>query len=266
MTQIGELALVNTVDETNDDKCPFCYKARHKFPSAKKKASSKVTSKPGQLKCPTLVPAGPWPHTTAKHHLISAIQCYAKVRRLVRMATMVGYDINDPPNGIALPTVANNIRYSLRGGAKMKFGAFGPAEKKEIAFEVMAQAKAQWHVGHHGFEIDIPQDWGDELDDDYVGHTISYDTTVIEELLAILDAWVAAKWCEEEEDKSDKIKKEMDQLSDRIRAKLDMFATEMPASSLPFFVSRQAFDYANEGMKRRRDDDDEDPPPKKARK
>lgn len=262
MTQIGELVKVSAVDETKDDKCPFCYKARHDFPSKKKKPAAKVTSKPNQLACAKLPVTGPWRHTTANHHLISAIQCFAQVRRLVRMATMVGYDINDPPNGISLPTVANNIAYTINGEGPQKFGKFDDADKRAIAFAVMDQARAQWHVGHHGFEVDIPDDWGDELDDDHIGHTVSYDTTVIEELLAIMDAWVDAGWCQEEEDKSDKLKADMDQLSRTIHGKLDMFATPSPASSTPYFVSRQAFEYATAKLKAKRDTGSMRPPKK----
>ncbi len=267
MTQIGELVMVNAIDEAADDKCPFCHKAPHEFASAKKAADAKVSSKPDQLACVPLPVLGSWSHTTAKHHLISAIQCYAKIRRLVRMASMTGYDINDPPNGIALPTVANNIRYDLDGSGPRKFGAYGPADKQRIAFAVMDQARAQWHVGHHGVEIEIPADWAEELDSDFVGHTISYDTTVIEELLAIHDAWLERKWCEDEEDRSEDIKGQLDQLSGRIRAKLGMFALGQPAASYPFFVSHVAFEYANRDVTRKRSvDDGSDPPPKRVKK
>lgn len=272
MTQIGELAMAGAVDEASDDKCPFCYKARHDFPSRKAKPTAKVVSKPNQLACAKLAVKGAWNHTTAKHHLISAIQCYAKVRRLVRMASVVKYDINDPPNGVGLPTVANNIRYTVGGVGPQKFGGFDDADKRSIAFGVMAQAKAQWHVGHHAFDVEIPEDWADEQDDSAGGHTVSYDVSVIKELLKILDAWVDAEWCEEEEDQSSKLKADMDAVSKLIKDKLDMFSQDSPSSSEPFFVSRLAFDFAVDSKKRKRDDAEnklDKPPkvqPKKAKK
>jgi len=270
MTQIGELASVNATDEKNDDNCPFCYKKWHKFATKQANATAKVTSKPKQLDCDVLAVKGNWKHTTARHHLISAIQCYAQVRRLVRMAAMVKYDINDPPNGIGLPTVANNITYTVNGVGPQKFGKFDDDEKVEIAFNVMRQAKAQWHVGHHAFDVEIPDDWADEVDDSLLGHTVSYDQSVIKELLKILDAWVDAEWCAEDEDKSNDLIKDMDQVSELIKNKLKMFATDQPSSSAPFFVSYLAFRYAEQqsNLKKRKQDadedameDDDDPPP-----
>lgn len=266
MTQIGELAMVGALDEASDDKCPFCYKKRHDFASRKKKATAKVTSKPNQLACAKLAVKGSWSHTTAKHHLISAIQCYAKVRRLVRMASMVNYDINDPPNGIGLPTVANNIVYTVGGVGPQKFGKFAEPEKRNIAFSVMTQAKAQWHVGHHAFDIDIPPDWADEEDGDIRGHTVSYDESVIKKLLKIMDAWVEAEICAEEDDKSSTLKADMDALSKLIKDKLEMFAQDMPRSSAPFYVSRLSFDFAGEADKKRDLDDDDQPPKRKAKR
>jgi len=53
------------------------------------------------------------------------------------MGSMAGYDINDPPNGIALPTVANNLRYTVGGTVKKKYGKLSPDEKKQVSFAVM---------------------------------------------------------------------------------------------------------------------------------
>ena len=237
--------MVGLVDEQSDDKCPFCYKAVHAFPTKKEEPTAEVESKPSQLKCAMLLPrVGGWKHATAKHHLISAMQCYARVRRLVRMASLVGYDVNDPPNGIGLPTVANNIKYSLAGGTLQKFGAFEPQGKKQIAFGVMEQAKAQWHVGHHAFTVEIPDDWAEERNKSDSGHTVSYDESVIKLLLKLMDAWIALPICEEEEDKSSKLKADMDAISAEIRTKLNMFSSANPSASFPFFVSRLAFEFA----------------------
>ena len=273
MTQLGELVMVGLADEVNDDKCPFCYKARHAFPTLQAEPTAKVVSKPGQLACAMLPVGAVWSHTTAKHHLISAMQCYARVRRLVRMASMVKYDINDPPNGLALPTVANNIRYTVGGVEPQKFGAFDDGDKQKIAFGVMEQAKAQWHVGHHAFTIDIPDDWAEEDDKNTQGHEVSYDESVISLLLKIMDAWVAGKLCEKPDDQSDKLKADMDAISKKIKAKLDMFATSEPKNSDPFFVSRLAFDFAKAKARKRSLDEadvdnimDGDPPPQLSNK
>jgi A nuclease family of the HNH/ENDO VII superfamily with conserved AHH len=246
MTQVGEAAMVGSIaDEEVGDNCPFCYKKKHDFPSKKFPPDVKVVSKPKDLGCSPLPVTGEWRHTTAAHHLISAKQCYAKVRRLVRMASMVGYDINNPNNGISLPTVANNITYSLHGSPPKKYGRFTPDEKRQIAFGVMDQAKAQWHVGHHAVTVEIPEDWADEVDTSLIGHTVSYDEAVIKELLALLDEWAKEEWCEAPEDQSESIKSELDELSDSIHSCLDQFGTGQPRASTPFFVSELAHAFAN---------------------
>jgi hypothetical protein len=255
MTQLGESVMVALVADTKaNDKCPFCYKAKHAFASEKFAPDANVVSKPKDLHCAYLPVKGEWAHTTAAHHLISAKQCYAKVRRLVRMASMAGYDVNNPNNGISLPTVANNITYSLRGVGPQKYGRFSAPDKRAIAFAVMKQAGAQWHVGHHAVTVEIPEDWADEADDSYLGHTVSYDEAVIKELLDLMDAWVERGWCDEEDDQSEEIKKSLDDLSARIKARLDSFGTGTPRESTPFFVSDLAFEYAN-GYKKRKNQD-----------
>lgn len=261
MTQLGELAAVGLVDEASDDKCPFCYKKRHDFESKKSNPNPKVVSKPAQLKCAPLPVLGTWTHTTAKHHLISAMQCYARVRRLVRMASLVDYDINDPPNGIGLPTVANNIKYAPHGGALQKFGAFNDADKRLIAFSVMRQSGAQWHVGHHAFQVEIPDNWAEELDESAGGHFASYDESVIVLLLKIMDNWAANGICDDLEDKSSKLIEDMDSISAEIRSKLNMFGGPAPLQSWPFFVSNLAFQYAVESQTPLEDEGEDDPAP-----
>jgi hypothetical protein len=182
------------------------------------------------------------------------------------MATMVGYDVNDPPNGIPLPTVANNITHTVGGVGPQKFGKFGPVQKQQIAFAVMKQAGAQWHVGHHAFDIEFPDDWADEIDETFIGHTVSYDEAVIQELLKLMDAWVDAQFCAEPDDKSSSLKADLDQLSKDIRDKLDMFGAGKPKQSAPYFVSMLAFEYADEAGPPSEDDDDNPAPKKKAKR
>ncbi|MGK3992645.1 hypothetical protein [Sorangium sp. So ce1024] len=244
MTEMLELDLLNQADEQNKDGCPFCYGAKHEFPSKKEEPSVVVESKPKQLKCDRLKVKGSREYTTAKHHLISALQCYARVRRLVRMASMVGYDVNDPPNGIGLPTIAKNITYTVGTVGPQAYGTFSDADKQTIAFDVMDKALAQWHVGHHGFEIEIAADSADEHDSNDVGHTVSYDTVVIKKLLQIAYRWVKNSICEKDVDSSADLIQEMNRLSADIKGNLDQFGAEKPWRSSPFYVSKLAFEYA----------------------
>ena len=123
--------------------CPFCpNKNLDDCKSKKQDPVKEVVSKPSQLGCTPLTQKGEFSYTTAKHHLISAKQCYAKIDRLVQMGSMAKYDINDPPNGISLPTVANNLRYTVGDKQNVKYGKLSDKEKKTVAFGVMEAEKA----------------------------------------------------------------------------------------------------------------------------
>ena len=106
MQLLEAVAVANIADEKADDKCPFCQKKPEGHATDKpKEVNDKVTSVPSSLNVDIGGrKTGDLPYTSAAHHLISAMQCYARIRRLVRMGNMVGYDINAPKNGIGLPT------------------------------------------------------------------------------------------------------------------------------------------------------------------
>jgi hypothetical protein len=234
-----------------DDKenCPFCTdKSLDDCPLEKKPdPDEKVISNPGALGCDKLDSGGcAFDYTTANHHLISAKQCYAKLKRCVRMGQMAGYDINAKPNGIGLPTVANNLTYKVGGAKEKKYGKLTPAQKKTVSFTAMAHAKAQWHVGHHRVQVELLDKWAEEVQDApwSRGHFVSYDTEVIKELLNILSKYKRTKECDEEN--TDNFKSDMDDLSDLIRGKLNKFSTRSPGGCRPYFVSQLAADYAKD--------------------
>lgn len=246
--EIGEsvnVVISNALDK--DDMCPMC--PSKKLSACKKKTGpidTKVVSKPAQLACEALTKKGSIPYTTARHHLISAKQCYAKLKRLVRMGSLAKYDINDPPNGIPLPTIANDLRFTAGDSVNTNYGALSDAEKKIVAFGVMDAAGAQWHVGHHAVLVPIPANYADEENEERWtrGHDVAYDSEVVQELLNLLDKYPQVADCEE--DKVSKFKKDMDDISKKIKKQLDYFGDGKPAQSTPFFVSRLAADYANE--------------------
>ncbi|TQV76398.1 hypothetical protein FLL45_00065 [Aliikangiella marina] len=245
MTQIGELIAISNIAD-DKVKCPFCPDKNLDDCKSKEdeKLDLKVKSKPSQLNVTRLSPKGDFDYTTAQHHLISAKQCYAKLKRLVRMGAIAKYDINDPPNGIALPTVANNLRYTVGNSTKKKYGGLSPAEKKTVAFSVMQTEGAQWHVGHHAVTVELHENWANEEEDTpwRRGHLVSYDNEVINKLLKLLAKFEPEGHCDEE--KPDNFKKEMDALSKEIKGKLEKFKTKRPGDSSPFFVSQLAADYA----------------------
>ena len=164
------------------------------------------------------------------------------------MGAVAKYDINDPPNGIALPTVANNLRYSVGNKVEQKYGKLSPSEKKTVAFAVMDVEKAQWHVGHHAVTVELMENWANEEEDTpwRRGHLVSYDNEVIAKLLKLMSKFEPENECDEE--KPNNFKKEMDSLSSEIKGKLNAFKGKNPGGSSPFFVSQLAADFAKEGM------------------
>lgn len=265
MPEIGELVdASNKSDIAKDNQCPFCHKKPIGHATNKpKEVNATVKSVPADLdcentsawkpKCEVKRTVGDLPYTLAQHHLISAMQCYARVRRLVRMGNMVGYNINNPTNGIGLPTTHWTLKYP-QGGKNVKYGDLDePEGKRKVAFALMKELGAQWHVGHHAFDILVPkrdlESWkesgADEKDTDDVPHETSYDALIIEMLFNLLMSF-SLDLCEDPE-KNDKFKTEMDEISKTIREKLEKFKGEKgakPADSSPFFVSMRAYEYS----------------------
>lgn len=123
-----------------------------------------------------------------------------------------------------------------------------PKPKKIVAFSVMEVEKAQWHVGHHAVTVELVEHWADEMEDNpwRRGHLVSYDEEVIKKLLALLDNFKPQSECDEK--RPEKFKEKMDELSNKIKSKLNAFKGLNPEGSSPFFVSQLAADFAKEGL------------------
>jgi hypothetical protein len=264
MELMEQVNAANLVDLAKDEKCPFCHEKPIGHATKKpKEVNDKVTSIPDNLGCDntsswhggkaTKRENGDLPYTLAKHHLISAMQCYAKIRRLVRMGNMVGYDINNPNNGIGLPTTHWTLTYP-EDGKRNKYGDLDePDGKKKVAFALMKELGAQWHVGHHAFAVVVPKkdadSWKeggtDEKDKEDYPHETQYDILIINRLMQLVKSF-PINLCEEPI-KDEQFKKEMDEISSEIKGHLEKFKSERgakPADSSPFFVSIRAYEYS----------------------
>jgi len=250
------------------DKCPFgCGKAPHDFgPHKKNDSTEKVTSKPKGLGVTSISPSGisankdevsDRPYTIAAHHLISAKQCFARLPPLVRMATGEGYDINADHNGIGLPTTHWTLKYPS-GSKRKKYGDLSESEKTGVAEDIMREVGAQWHVGHHAFQVKwdfenqregSDEDFGDEVDDadDLQGHDYpGYDAKVINKLVKIMFKYFTplVPFCEEDESDK-KIEEDLKELSAEIKRHLDMMhnckSPNPRIGKCDYFVSKKAY-------------------------
>jgi A nuclease family of the HNH/ENDO VII superfamily with conserved AHH len=155
------------------NKCPICEKAPHDTTKDKKEDLGELKSIPANLGCTPLVPlpslvAAKLNYTTAAHHLIPARQCLAKFPRLSQMCKAVGYNVNNPQNGMSLPTVGQKEK-NVYGGRK--YGRLPPSDKMAVAYVIMDATDMQWHVGHHNWVLL-------NLDTDDIKHPPNYDKLV----------------------------------------------------------------------------------------
>jgi hypothetical protein len=243
-----------------DEMCPFCYKKPIGHATDKpEEVDDEVTSKPKSLGCDTSSwrgnkapkrESGKLPYTLAQHHLISAMQCYGRIRRLVRMGNMVGYDINNENNGIGLPTTYKDLKYP-EDGMKKKYGDLD--DKQSVAFALMKELGAQWHVGHHSFTVVVRKSaidsWkeggADERNTDDRPHESKYDEEIITLLFDLIKSYPKS-FCEEEK-RDEKFKEDMNEISAWIKERLEKFNGKngaKPAESDPLFVSRLAHIYS----------------------
>jgi hypothetical protein len=263
---------------TDEDKCPFCQyePIGHKSGKSKEKLNSEVKSVPKELNCKNMdywnsgIDEGrnkkDLRFTIAQHHLISAKQCYGRIKPLVRMGNDTEYNINCKENGIGLPTVHYSLNYPIRykevGNQKStticsplsqcipderyQYGKLIEKCREEVAYSLMEELGAQWHVGHHSITIDNVSkevDGADESSEDDVPHEVSYDTKVIQQLLAI--ASTIEPLCEYE-NAGDIFKKIMDLLSNEIKSDLMKFKSNNleKIKTCEYFVSKMSLQYA----------------------
>jgi hypothetical protein len=128
------------------------------------------------------------------HHAIPGKQCLAKspvqnfILEGIRIRYDTGYSVNNPQNGIWLPSMPLNMPWPDRNDPQGKF---------DLAQEAMAKFDRQFHLGHHAINVDV-----DGLDTDTVDVYTDYVDSFLINLNSILLEWKGA--CPEWKKKSDK--------------------------------------------------------------
>jgi hypothetical protein len=245
VTDVGEGVAIFDAAAENEVKCPICGKALHETTTEKKEGKGELKSIPKNLGISS-IPQDPKVafYTTAAHHLIPAIQCLAKFIRLSKMADAVGYDVNAPINGLALPTHGqlNQNSYLLDG---VKYGDLNAVNKKAVAFDVMGHLDkntedygSQWHVGHHDWSFETAKSLATDSDD--ISHGKNYEGEVNQELRFLeKNLAVDSNVCEPEEgEPGDAVISELNELSETIKDGIKNWET--------YFVSAMSYTYSRE--------------------
>lgn len=214
------------LDKVAASKCPICEKAKHDTTQDKKQNKGCLDSRPQDLGCAPLPPDPTLPnYTTAAHHLIPANQCLKPFGRLSQMCKAVGYDVNNPVNGLSLPTVGQKSKNVYMG---KKYSKLSDADRENTSFQVMDGLDLQWHVGHHNW------------DTSGLNHVENYDKLVklkLRDLEKKIKKNGGSICSPSKTEKGKEVITEMNSLSTTIKGKVLAWKT--------YFVSRFAYDFAD---------------------
>jgi hypothetical protein len=113
------------------------------------------------------------------HHAISGNQCLKNdpVEKFIvagdKLKYDTGYSINNPQNGVWLPSRPKNAAWPS-----------DPAKKYELAKAAMKTFKRQFHLGHHNIPTDV-----DGIDEDTDENYVDYIKGQLEDINTILTKW-----------------------------------------------------------------------------
>jgi hypothetical protein len=253
MTDIGEIIAPAIGHETPNDKCPFCPpKARKGYttysgvdndserlheimedPSClpKKQSGARPQVDDSEIEQPTpkprKKPVGK-PYTFQAHHLISGKQALAgePIEQWIKAEKSekpTGYSVNNTNNGFWAPSIPEKYKTKRDKEDKKeedneenkKWSALDINDRQTFAEEVMDDANAQIHIGHHHIE---------DPDNPEGTHYVCYDSYIKNKLKELNDR--VNTWAEMCNCKSDKNKKKqathhlhnnIDRLSDHMQ-------------------------------------------------
>lgn len=165
----------------------------------------------------------------AAHHIIPGKQVFGLFPELVKLATAVGYDINNEQNGIYLMTKSEPI------------GGLAEEIKQELAYSAMGETGKQWHLGPHNYQMT-----GAELKEFAKTHDKKFENYV-DEVFKLLERYQdlvkAKKTCPMTPDRQKEFTEKLDKISADVAEKLTAFEVD-PQASFPYYVSKAAYRYA----------------------
>ena len=169
------------------------------------------------------------------HHILSTKDVYEqdKLRFVLKLANFYGYDVNEAYNCIILPAY-NSKAEREKGEFNVSFSKASDFDKKSSKYYAMRMSKRQWHGGGHSNDFENSKN-------------ISCYATEVTNLVYQCMKKETKSHCRVDENfyESDRQKfiNRLHNALDYVRERLIAFNIN-PQKSLPFYVSRDAYEYA----------------------
>ena len=171
------------------------------------------------------------------HHILSTKDVYEqdKLSFVLKLANFYEYDVNEAYNCIILPAY-NSKNERKKSELQVSFGKSSDFDKRSAKYMAMRKSGRQWHGGGHGNDFENSQN-------------ISCYATEVTDFLYQCMKKLSKDHCRAEDahfesDRQEFILK-LHRALDYVRNKLIVFDRN-PQSSLPFYVSKDAYEYAYE--------------------
>ena len=169
------------------------------------------------------------------HHILSTKDVYEqdKLSFVLKLANFYDYDVNEAYNCIILPAY-NSKNERKKNELQVSFGKSSDFDKRSSKYMAMRKSGRQWHGGGHGNDFENSQN-------------ISCYATEVTDFLYQCMKKLDKDHCRAEEkyyesDRQEFILK-LHKALDYVRNKLISFDSN-PQNSLPFYVSKDAYEYA----------------------
>lgn len=171
------------------------------------------------------------------HHILSTKDVYEqdKLKFVLKLANFYGYDVNEAYNCIVLPAY-NSKAERVKNEFQVSFSKSSDFDKRSSKYYAMRISGRQWHGGGHGDDFENSQN-------------ISCYATEVTDLVYQCMRRESKDHCRVDEAYYESDKKEfierLHKALDYVRGHLIAFDTN-PQKSLPFYVSRDSYEYAFE--------------------
>ncbi len=169
------------------------------------------------------------------HHILSTKDVYEqdKLKFVLKLANFYEYDVNEAYNCIILPAY-NSKAEREKSELQVSFSKSSDFDKRTLKYDAMRKSGRQWHGGGHGDDFENSQN-------------ISCYATEVTDLVYQCMRKESKTHCRVEEryyegDKSEFIVR-LHKALNYVREHLIAFDVN-PQKSLPFYVSRDAYEYA----------------------